>query len=339
MKPPKLLLYTTLVAVAQAGMAQSLNLPVNQGLPATQTIQQTAPLLGPTETQRSIPPVSVNAVKVSSKPRNKSTFDSKDIHGDVAVKETPLKEVILPGVMRLEGESLNALDPSRAKHIQMNNGGSQTVYVSASEINRIQLPFNNPKVITSGDLSVDKSENSNNVYFSFKKDARPVQMFFENTETNTVIGLQLIPKTALASQTVLIDDVTPQTRALTGANTTNTNPNKNQSFIETMQYLQEVTAKGGIPPGYSAIDVVLKPITKNGFVLTVDKKLSSQQNDIWVYKVFNPLKTRIVLQETEFGCEAGICNPDILSVSLYPSPSIEPNGTTTAIVVAKRTLK
>ena len=252
----------------------------------------------------------------------------------MAVKETPPKEVILPGVMRLEGESLNALDPNRAKHIQMNNGGSQTVYVSATEINRIQLPFNNPKVITSGDMSVDKTENSNNVYFSFKKDARPVQMFFENTETNTVIGLQLIPKTALPSQTILIDDVTPQTRALASAV-----PTKNQSFIETMQYLQEVTAKGGVPPGYSAIDVVLKPITKNGFVLTVDKKLSSQQNDIWIYKVFNPLKTRIVLQETEFGCEAGICNPDILSVSLYPSPSIEPGGTTTAIVIAKRTLK
>lgn len=336
MKTHQLLLYATLVVVAQTGLAQPLNSPVSLGISETQINLQTLPLQGftGTETQGSTSSESVSTKKVVPKPKPKAPFDSKVIHADVAVKETPPKEVILPGVMRLEGESLNALDPNRAKHIQMNNGGSQTVYVSATEINRIQLPFNNPKVITSGDMSVDKTENSNNVYFSFKKDARPVQMFFENTETNTVIGLQLIPKTALPSQTILIDDVTPQTRALASAV-----PTKNQSFIETMQYLQEVTAKGGVPPGYSAIDVVLKPITKNGFVLTVDKKLSSQQNDIWIYKVFNPLKTRIVLQETEFGCEAGICNPDILSVSLYPSPSIEPGGTTTAIVIAKRTLK
>ena len=336
MKTHQLLLYTTLVVVAQTGLAQPLNSPVSLGISETQINLQTLPLqdFTGTETQGSTSSESVSTKKVVPKPKPKPPFESKVIHTDVAVKETPPKEVILPGVMRLEGESLNALDPNRAKHIQMNNGGSQTVYVSATEINRIQLPFNNPKVITSGDMSVDKTENSNNVYFSFKKDARPVQMFFENTETNTVIGLQLIPKTALPSQTILIDDVTPQTRALASAV-----PTKNQSFIETMQYLQEVTAKGGVPPGYSAIDVVLKPITKNGFVLTVDKKLSSQQNDIWIYKVFNPLKTRIVLQETEFGCEAGICNPDILSVSLYPSPSIEPGGTTTAIVIAKRTLK
>ncbi len=261
-------------------------------------------------------------------------FASEDIHPDVAVKETAIKEIILPGVMHLEGESLNALDPSRAKHIQMNNGGSQSVYVSSTEINRIQLPFNNPKVVTSGELAVDKSESSNNVYFSFKKDPHPVQMFFENTETNSVIGLQLIPKTSLPSQTVLIDDVTPQTKAVAGMGAA-----KNVSFIETMQYLQEVTAKGGIPTGYSVIDIALKPITKNGFVLTVDKKLSSEQNDIWIYKIFNPLKTRIVLQETEFGCEAGICNPDVLSVSLYPTPAIEPNGITTAIVIAKRSMK
>jgi conjugal transfer pilus assembly protein TraK len=277
------------------------------------------------------PVVKRNATKSKLKP---PVFDSKDIHLDVAVKETRPKEVILPGVMRLEGESLNALDPNRARRIQMNNGGTQTVYVSSTEINRIQLPFNNPKVISSGDISVDKSENSNNVYFSFKKDPRPVQMFFENTETNSVIGLQLIPKLTLASQTILIEDVTPQTKVLAQVS-----PTKNQSFIETMQYLQEITAKGGVPTGYSSTEVALSPITKNGFILTVEKKLSSQQNDIWVYKVFNPLKTKIVLQETEFGCEAGICNPDILSVSLYPSPSIEPNQSTTAIVIAKRSLK
>jgi len=320
----KFILPTGLLVVAQAlwaplSVAQSLNSNASSQLQAQPVAFEEA------RTMRN----------KASKPKFRPPiFDSKDLHPDVSVKETISKEVILPGVMRLEGESLNALDPNRARRIQMNNGGTQTVYVSSTEINRIQLPFNNPKVISSGDMSVDKSENSNNVYFSFKKDPHPVQMFFENTDTNSVIGLQLIPKLSLASQTILIDDVTPQTKTLALVN-----PTKNQSFIETMQYLQEITAKGGVPAGYSETEINLKPITKNGFILTVEKKLSSQQNDIWVYKVFNPLKVRIVLQETEFGCEAGICNPDILSVSLYPSPSVEPNQSTTAIVIAKRSLK
>ena len=150
-----------LMTVVPAGFPQTLNSQPSQavGLSATQLEAQSLNTDDGPRTK-----------KASGKHKSRAPaplFRSEDIHPDVAVKETAVKEIILPGVMHLEGESLNALDPSRAKHIQMNNGGSQSVYVSSTEINRIQLPFNNPKVVTSGDLAVDKSESSNNVYPRF----------------------------------------------------------------------------------------------------------------------------------------------------------------------------
>ena len=96
MKTHQLLLYATLVVVAQTGLAQPLNSPVSLGISETQINLQTLPLQGftGTETQGSTSSESVSTKKVVPKPKPKPPFDSKVIHADVAVKETPPKEVI-----------------------------------------------------------------------------------------------------------------------------------------------------------------------------------------------------------------------------------------------------
>ncbi len=82
--------------------------------------------------------------------------DSLKVEPNIALKDTPAKEIVLPGVLKIDGVASDMLDPGRAKQISMTNGGSQTVWLSADEPNRIQLPFTNAHVVATTDITVDK---------------------------------------------------------------------------------------------------------------------------------------------------------------------------------------
>lgn len=261
------------------------------------------------------------AKKISTK--NK-TFNPLEVHQDIALKDRAKKEIVLPGVMRIDGEHQHALDFSRARRISMNNGGSVSVYLSATEPNRIQLPFANPHIIGTTDLAIDKRATSNNVYIGFKQGAtRTTQIFFEPPEGGAVLGLQLMPKN-IPAQTIIVEDVAP---ALTAAQS---KANKSSDYITAVQSLMETVALGATPQGYAIVEMAIPPIAMNGLMIRLEKKLSHRDADIYVYQVTNPTSKTTTVQETEFDGEL------VQAVSIYPKPLLKTNESTRAIVIAKK---
>lgn len=248
--------------------------------------------------------------------------DRLALHPDAAIKNTKAPEIDLPGVMKIAGADAHALDFSRARVVDVTNGGTQTLYVSHVDQNRIQLPWPNTRVIGTDELVVEKNTSSNNVYVQFKAGVeRAVTVYFEQPNGASVLGLQLVPK-AIPAQTILVRDAS----LLGGA----PKPVKGGDYVALTQGLMEQVALGGAPQGYSQMDIVAGPIALNGLVVTPLKQYSSADNDIYVYDVANPGPRKASLHEQEFDGD------NVLAISIFPKPVLAVNEHTRVIVFARK---
>lgn len=261
--------------------------------------------------------------KETKKSIKKKQFNVQEIHPEIAIKDSKEKEIILPGVMRIQGDSKNALDFTRAKMVSMTNGGSVSVYLSSTEPNRIQLPFTNPHIVGTSDLVIDKRAKSNNVYIAFKPGIqRATQIYFEPAESGPVLGLQLIPKN-IPAQTIIVEDAS-------NSSLSQNKLHKSNDYISLVQSLMETVALGGTPNGYSMIEMKISPIIMNHLLVELEKKLSHRDADIYIYKVSNPTEKQTILRESEFDGDL------VQAVSIYPKPLLKPNESTKVIVLAKK---
>lgn len=265
--------------------------------------------------------------RTSKAPPLKKVFDPVGVNPSVAVKKIAQpKQIVLPGVAVIPGEDLNALDFTRSRKIQMNDGTNQTVYLSVNDPNRIQLPFSNPHVIGTSDLKVQKRPGSNNVYVSFiEGTTRPSQIFFESPDGTAVLGLQAVPKN-IPGQVLLVEAVA------SAASSTLERATRTDNHTQQLQALSELVANNSTPPGYSIVLPAAPPVLMAGVVLSVAKKFSSLKNDIYLYAVTNPGPSPVVLQEKDFDGET------VQSVSIYPSPSLGVGESAKVIVIAQKPL-
>ncbi len=298
------------------------------GLLATSFARADGDANAPTETR---PPkwrdMSVVTPAAAPKPRAPAITE---VRPELAVKNTLRKEINLPGVLKLEGEDALALDVTRARRVQMNNGGAVAVYISDSEPNRIQLPFVNPRVVSLNNIEVDRRQDSNNIYVSLKPDAdkkKPIPIFFEHPSgRGPVLTLQLIPK-GIISQTLIVDDVAPE---LTESQL---KAQRSSEYITQTQALLEMVAQGGSPQGYSQVELVVPPIAYSGLLIEVEKKLSNRDNDIFIYQVTNPGPRTAVLKESEFDGDL------VQAVSIHPTPTLKAGEKTRVLVLSRKERK
>jgi conjugal transfer pilus assembly protein TraK len=249
-------------------------------------------------------------------------FDRLAVHPEAAIKETKTPEIDLPGVMKIAGADPHALDFSRARILDIVNGGSQTVYVSKVDQNRFQLPWPNSKVVGTEELNIDKRANSNNVYVQFKEGVtRGVQVYFEQPDGPSVLGVKLIPK-EIDGQTFLVRDSTLRVGEA--------KPVKGNDYVGSIQALMEQVALGGAPQGFSQTDLAVGPIAMNGLVINPKKRFSSADKDIYVYDVVNPGPQKASLQEREFDGE------NVLAISIFPKPVLAANERAMIIVVTRK---
>lgn len=267
-------------------------------------------------------------VEAPKKVAPKKEWNSTEVNSSTAVKNTPAKEINLPGVMKIEGASTTALDFTRARTIQMSNGGSVSVYLSSTEPNRIQLPFVNPHVIGTTDVMIDKRAKSNNIYVAFKQGVtKPVPVFIETDDgSGPVLGLQLIPK-GIASQTIIVEDVAPRTAS------DSTKGNKGNEYVASTQGLMETVALNATPNGYSIVEINVPPIAMNGLLVEVEKKLSNREADIYVYRVLNPGPSATSVRESEFDGDL------VQAISVHPKPNLKAGESTRVIVLARKEQK
>jgi conjugal transfer pilus assembly protein TraK len=267
-------------------------------------------------------PKRAHKLVAASKSLALAKVDPLAVHPEAALKDIKAPEVDLPGVMKIAGADAHALDFTRARVIEATNGGAQTVYVSAVDQNRIQLPWQNSSVNGTEELDVKKSASSNNVFVQFKDGVkRPVLVYFEQPGGGSVVALQLVPKN-IVGQTVLIRDASLRSgdpKAVKGS-----------EYVASTQGLMEDVALGGVPQGFSQVDLATGPIAMNGLVVTPQKQYSSADRDIYVYDVVNPGPAKASLQEKEFDGE------NVLAVSIFPKPIISANEHTKVIVFARK---
>ena len=250
--------------------------------------------------------------------------DPLKVESGLSVKDMPPKEINLPGVMTFPGASAQSLDFTRARVISLNNGGSQTVHLSATEPNRVQLPFPNPRVIGTTDLLIDKSANSNNVYIGFKPGAiRPVQVFLEGQDGGPVLGIQVVPKN-IPSQTIIVQDDAPATTA------EQRKASKSGEYITALQSLTETVALGAAPNGYSVVDERLPAVVMNGLMIEVSRRYSNREGDIYVYGVSNPGEKQVTVRESEFDGDT------VQAVSIFPKPVLAPGEKAQVIVITRK---
>lgn len=249
-------------------------------------------------------------------------FDPLAVHPEAAVKDTKAPAIELPGVMKIAGADAHALDFSRARVIDVTNAGSQVVYVSAVDRNRIQLPWPNPKVVGTDEITIDKSPTSNNVYMQFKPGVkRGVTVSFEQPDGSSVVDLKLEPKD-ITGQVIIVRD----SMARVGEQ----KPLKGGDYVAATQSVMEQVALGAAPQGYSQADLAVGPIAMNGLVVTPQKVFSSADRDIYVYDVANPGPQKATLQEKEFDGE------NVLAISIFPKPILAANERTKVIVLTRK---
>lgn len=258
----------------------------------------------------------------------KATRDALAVDPTIAVKATPPKEIDLPGVLHVPGDKLGTIDPTRAQPVSWTNGGSKTVYLSVTEPNRIELPFKNPYIIRTSDVNADHRKESNNVYVYWNvqrpEDAQPRQIYIEPPGGGgQSLGLEIVPK-AIPGQTVIVTDdtgVTTRNESKTG---------ESSDYIAHVQDLMTSVALGHSPNGFSQTDVQLPPIAMDGLVVTADTRYSSHEGDMWVYTVRNPGPRSALLHEQEFD------GANVLAVSIYPKPLLQPGEKTRVFVLARK---
>lgn len=322
-----LLLAATTAGAAQAQQIASATFataPATTTASASAEFAVTKPAGERCERTQTVPcePKRTRKVTATLKPAPAPKADRLAVHPEAAIKDTKAPEVVLPGVMKIAGADAHALDFSRARIVDVTNGGAQTVYVSKVDQNRIQLPWPNTRVIGTDELEIKKSPNSNNVYVQFKEGVdRAVQVYFEQPDGASVLGLQLVPKN-IPAQTVLVRDAS----LLAG----DQKPVKGGDYVATTQGLMEQVALGGAPQGYSQTDIAVGPIALNGLVVTPEKQYSSADKDIYVYDVANPGPQKASLQETEFDGE------NVLAISIFPKPVLAANERAKVIVLTRK---
>lgn len=268
-----------------------------------------------------------------AKPAPAKPFDPTDVHPNVAVHQPIQREIVLPGVMRIDGaqELLNA----NKRKIVAAGQTLHVVYLSKDDSNLISTPFPKPIALFSKGLATISIE-GNNVFVNIEETTnRPFMIWLKDADDNTnVIGLQVTPKKNLSAQlvTVVLEG------KVGGALPVGASDPQQAAIAEKLSHL----AQGKKPQGYAFDDVSDYPlVTKNSLLIKPMRRYSSSNDDIWEYEVKNASTVVATVSKTDFcsgGNQGGECDPSILAVSIFPVDTLAPGQHTRAfVVVAKGT--
>lgn len=261
----------------------------------------------------------------------KEKYDPLAPDVSIAFKDTKLKEVDLPGVLHVEGESVGAFDPNKSHRISWGQQGIQTIFLSMHGPDLLVMPFNDPHIYGNSYVSIKKDKLNdgsfgNNVYIWFTFPAgvkpEPVTIFIEDPAGGPALGLQLMPKTIAQQVYTVVDDTNRLSASARQMDT------KNADYVTRMQQLTQIAALGGTPSGYSREKLELPIIIMHGLHLNALRRLSNTEGDIYVYQVINQTDNPVTLHEKEFD------GPRVRAVSIFPKPELASHESAMVVVFA-----
>jgi conjugal transfer pilus assembly protein TraK len=264
-------------------------------------------------------------IRSKSQTLAKPKRDPLKVDPEISVRSESPKAVDLPGVMHLEGESQAMLDPTRARMVSCRSRGAVTVWVSDHHVNRIQLPFANPRVIATDVLTINKRAASNNVYVSFAGEPAADQVWFEPPGESAVsCGLQLVPKDIPAQDIVVLDDTVESTATRTRR------AGSENEYLTRVQALMEQAALGASPVGFSEAELQAPAMSVNGLAVKGLRRLSSRTEDLYVYEITNAGTAEREVREEEFD------GAGVLAVSILPRPLLRPSERAVLVILAAK---
>lgn len=267
----------------------------------------------------SAPPL---ALVVDRKP-----FEATAVDPAIALRDVPPKEIELPGVLRVDGESVTAFDPVRAHKITWANEGTQPIPISLTGPDHLILPFTDPYITGNDWVEIDKRPVSNNVYITFKfpdgVKPVPVTIYIESPTGGPSLGLQLMPKDIAPQTYTIVDEV-----SLTGnqANRGGAAPDYESRILD----LMATVALRGTPAGYSVLPMKLPPVAFHGMRLDTVRRLSNVENDIFEYEITNASQKPVTIAEKDFA------GARVQAVSIFPKSTLRAGERAQVFVIASK---
>ena len=257
---------------------------------------------------------------------NSEKYDPLKQYLSISFKDTKPKEIDLPGVLYINGESLGASDASKSHRVVWGNQGIQPLVLSLTGPDLIVTPFNDPYIVGNSYLDINKRPNSNNVYVSFKFPEGvkpiPVSIFIEDPTGGPALGLQLIPKNVSQQVYTIVSELDHSSNSI--------KTSSSADYATHIQELMEAAAFGATPSGYSSSPYNLPPIISHGLKLEAIRRLSNSEGDLYVYEALNSTNKVITLDERDYD------GPRVKAVSIFPKPQLETNEKATIIIFAKK---
>ncbi|PTT93017.1 hypothetical protein DBR42_00830 [Pelomonas sp. HMWF004] len=267
------------------------------------------------------------AASAASAVADRKQPDATAADSSLALRDTPTKEIDLPGVLRVDGESVMAFDPTKSHKITWANEGIQPIPISLTGPDHLILPFNDPYITGNDWVNIDKRAVSNNVYITFAfpdgVKPQPVTIYIESPTGGPSLGLQLMPK-----------DIAPQTYTVIDEISLNANSaGRNSSaadYESRILDLMATVALRGTPSGYSVLPLKLPPVAFHGLRLDTVRRLSNIENDIFEYEISNPTQKPVTVAEKDFS------GARVQAVSIFPKSTLRPNERARVYVIANK---
>jgi conjugal transfer pilus assembly protein TraK len=223
------------------------------------------------------------------------------------------------------------IDEQKQVVITVKAGVTELVEVSQNYLNRIITPFDNPKVVSASPMEFRKEGNT--IYIQPGQTA-PVGLYVlpQNTsEDGRAISLALIPK-----------KVPPKTIKLTwtsdnpqvGLSVASKKAEKwevSSSYEDTLLNLNEMLAKGTVPPGYSIREADQSYVCDfSGLKATVGQVLNGAKFSVLVLKATNVSNNGFTIAE-ESCFEEGV-----VAIATWPKTYLAPGDSTEMYITKKQ---
>lgn len=253
--------------------------------------------------------------------------------GGVAVaQQVELPEVpaeVLSGDPLSGTATADGLDLPTMVQVTVREGVTEIIPISDGFTNRIQTPFENPKVITASDAQV--KPNGRDIYVT-ASGTRPVGLFITPSDPNDrrAISLGLEPK-AMPPRTISLtyDNSSPSVRVEAFARAANWETET--PYALTLMRLMEGAARQQVPSGYS--------LERSNTVVTCDlpgvrlepgQLLDGSNLAMFVMLATNMTDAPLELQEDR------CYQPGVAAVAAWPNVQIPPGQSTELYVVVNK---
>jgi len=212
-----------------------------------------------------------------------------------------------------------------ALDLNVKPGVNEIVKIAKGFTNRLVTPFENPRLITSNDLTHKISGNI--VYITTNK-SNPLGVYITDKDNaDNSISLTLIPKVIPARQINLkIYGLVKKAHV----NVETRKWEESRPYVDTLKLMMRELAFNKIPSGYNMQKFSGTMLcTQDGLQLEAKQKMVGSNLDIIVFKATNMTNSHFLINESS------CYRPGFLAISTWPKTKLNPSESTELYVIKK----